>query len=114
LSSLTGFRTPLLPVHSLVTMEAPIHKRKVRTLLPGVLKLFLFLCVETASGSFQNFYNNPKINVCIMFLFLSRGAAAPLGPSPPHCYGLETTLRHSSHSIELLRTFDRPVAETST
>jgi hypothetical protein len=54
LSSLTGFRTPLLPVHSLVTMEAPIHKRIVRTLLPGVLKLFLFLCVETASGIFHN------------------------------------------------------------
>jgi hypothetical protein len=49
-----------------------------------------------------------------MFLFLSRGAAVPLGPSPPHCYGLEITLGHSSHSIELLRTSDRPVAETST
>jgi hypothetical protein len=73
-------------------MEAPIHKHKVRMLLTGVLKVFLFLCVETASGIFQNFYNNPKINVYIMFPFLSRGAAAPLGPSPPHCYGLEITL----------------------
>ena len=44
--------------------------------------------------------------------FFSHGSTAPSGPRPPHYTGFTIILRHI-HSVGLLCTSDRPVAETS-
>jgi hypothetical protein len=35
-------------------------------------------------------------NVINPFFFISCGGTAPLGPRPPHCWGFEITLRHTT------------------
>ena len=42
------------------------------------------------------------------------GATAPSGPGPPHSRGFYITHDDTPHSVGLVRTSDRPVAETST
>jgi hypothetical protein len=54
LFSFAGFRIPLLPVHSLVTILTPLCIRVTHTLLPSALKTFLLSSVENTSGIFQN------------------------------------------------------------
>ena len=43
---------------------------------------------------------------------ISSGETAPSGPGP-RCRGFTITLRHTTHSVELLWTSDQPEAETS-
>jgi hypothetical protein len=46
--------------------------------------------------------------------FFPHGATAPNGPGPPHYRGFTITLRHTTHSVGLPWTSDRPDAEAST
>ena len=47
------------------------------------------------------------------FIFFYFGATAPSGPGPPHSRCFYITHNDAPHSVELLWTSDRPVAETS-
>jgi hypothetical protein len=69
-------------------------------------------CVHFSSPPYVPYATH--ISSSLTFFFSPCGAAAQRGPWPPHSWGFLITHNDASHTVGLLWTSDRLVAETST